>query len=98
LKRTTRECYAGNELMDNGNKTIVNCKWPLNNATTAEPPKHDIYIKGWRDMIAKASGLKFLPNSLGRVTSVLACKELALKGKFNTYALHNYGSCYGGNL
>jgi hypothetical protein len=49
-------------------------------------------------MIAKASGLKFLPNSLGRVTSVLACKELALKGKFNTYALHNYGSCYGGNL
>jgi hypothetical protein len=38
-----------------------------------------------------------IPNFLGNVASVDACKELAIKGKFDTFSLQYGGQCFVGN-
>jgi hypothetical protein len=45
----------------------------------------------------KDNGTRMIPILAGKVTSVDACKELALKGKFDTFSLQYWGECWVGN-
>jgi hypothetical protein len=45
----------------------------------------------------KDNGNRMVPSFVGKVTSVDACKELAVKGKFDTFSLQYGGECWVGN-
>ena len=45
----------------------------------------------------KADSTKLIPHYLGNVTSTYECKNLAIKARFDTFALQFGGICWAGN-
>ena len=91
------QCFAGKSPAYERLGAATNC------GTMGTAWTNNVYVKGERKDeyhykgCFKDNGTRMVPNFLGNVASVDACKDLAIKGKFDTFSLQYGGQCFVGN-